>query len=102
VAKKKVLAVDRKAEYRKITGVRQAILDRLAEIGWSRHRLAQEIRMRVVTVYDALGPGGNPRLDTIERMAEAVGLRITVAPDSKRDSKSGSVRAVQTKSKRAK
>ena len=76
--RRKDLTLDRQTPQRKNVNVRQAIRDRLKQLRWSRHRLAQETGMRVGTVYDCLSPDGNPKLDTVEQVMAALGLEVTL------------------------
>ena len=38
------------------------------------------------SLYKALAPGANPRMDTIMRVAKALGLKVQIVPDTVRPS----------------
>jgi probable addiction module antidote protein len=42
--------------------------------------LARQTGLSREVIYKGLVPGGNPTLDTLSRIAKALGLKLTVAP----------------------
>ncbi len=63
---------------RTIVRVRLSILQRLKTLGWSRHRLATETKLRPATVYNylkAIEPA-DVESEKVERMLSALGLEI--------------------------
>lgn len=41
---------------------------------------AEQLDIPKMTLYKALSKNGNPRLDTLEKILEALGLRLSVTP----------------------
>lgn len=53
------------------------ILEILAQKGWSRYRLCKEAKMAQSTLSDILNDkNSNPRMDTIQRIADALGVSV--------------------------
>lgn len=53
------------------------ILDILTQKGWSRYKLCKEANMAQSTLSDILnGKNSNPRMDTIQKIADALGVSV--------------------------
>jgi len=59
------------------------ILDILTQKGWSRYKLCKEAKMAQSTLSDILnGKNSNPRMDTIQKIADALGVSVNALFDS--------------------
>lgn len=59
------------------------ILRELDKKGWSRYRLCKEAHMAQSTLSDILnGKKNNPRMDTIQKIADALGVSVNAFFDS--------------------
>ncbi len=59
------------------------ILDILTQKGWSRYKLCKEAKMAQSTLSDILnGKNSNPRMDTIQKIADALGVSVNAFFDS--------------------
>ena len=67
------------AEVRAFDDVVNIILDRLAELGWTREELAARAELNAASLRRLLtSPSANPTFATMTSIAEALGLRIEI------------------------